>query len=72
MFTTPLRSEKMPPSAANVSGVAARSVAAISADQTKTLSSALHARARREQPEEDADDGNRYRAATDSPPRALS
>ena len=32
----------------------------------------LHARARREQPEKDADDGNRYRAATDSPPRALS
>ena len=35
---TPLRSEKIPPSAANVSGVAARSVAAMSADQTKTWS----------------------------------
>ena len=39
MFTTPLRSEKIPPSAANVSGVAARNVAAISADQTNACSS---------------------------------
>ena len=38
MFMTPLRSEKIPPSAANVSGVAARSVAAMSADQTKAWS----------------------------------
>ena len=38
MFTTPLRSEKSPPRAANVSGVDQRSVAAISADQTKTRS----------------------------------
>ena len=35
---TPLRSDRMPPSAANVSGVAKRSIAAISADQTKTSS----------------------------------
>ena len=39
MFTTPLRSEIMPPSAANSSGVAKRSIAAISADQVKTDSS---------------------------------
>ena len=39
MFTTPDRSEKRPPSAAKASGVANRSVAANSADQTTTLSS---------------------------------
>ena len=39
MFTTPERSLNMPPSAANVSGVAYRSIAARSADQTTTLSS---------------------------------
>src|SRR5919108_406655 len=38
MFTTPLRSENMPPSAANVSGVAYRSVAAVSADHVMTAS----------------------------------
>ena len=38
MFTTPLRSEKMPPIAANASGVAKRSIAAVSADQTTTCS----------------------------------
>ena len=38
MFTTPERSLNMPPIAANVSGVAQRSVAARSADQTTTLS----------------------------------
>ena len=36
MFTTPLRSENMPPIAANVSGVAHTSVAERSADQTTT------------------------------------
>ncbi len=39
MFTTPERSENMPPSEANASGVANRSIAARSADQTTTLSS---------------------------------
>ncbi len=38
MFTTPLRSENMPPIAAKISGVAQRSVAAIRLDQTKTAS----------------------------------
>ena len=38
MFTTPLRSEKMPPIAAKASGVAYRSIAAVSADQTITWS----------------------------------
>jgi hypothetical protein len=38
MFTTPLRSENIPPSAAKVRGVAQRNVAAINADQTKTPS----------------------------------
>ena len=38
MLTTPLRSEKRPPSAANVSGVANRSVAASSAPHAKTES----------------------------------
>ena len=38
MFTTPLRSEKRPPIAAKMSGVAKRSVAAVSADQAKTVS----------------------------------
>jgi hypothetical protein len=38
MFTTPLRSEKMPPMAAKASGVAKRSIAASSADQTTTWS----------------------------------
>ena len=38
MFTTPLRSEKMPPIAAKASGVAWRSIAAVSADQTITWS----------------------------------
>ena len=38
MFTTPLRSEKRPPIAAKVSGVAFTSIAAISADHTTTSS----------------------------------
>ena len=38
---TPLRSDTMPPSAAKASGVAKRSMAAISADQTKTSSRLL-------------------------------
>ena len=36
MFTTPLRSEIIPPMAAKASGVAKRSVAAASADQANT------------------------------------
>ena len=39
MFTTPERSENIPPSAAKMSGVAQRSIAAKSADQTTTVSS---------------------------------
>ncbi len=35
---TPLRSHRMPPIAANTSGVAKRSIAAIRADQTNTRS----------------------------------
>ena len=35
---TPLRSQMIPPSAANISGVAKRSIAATSADQTNTAS----------------------------------
>jgi hypothetical protein len=38
MLMTPLRSDRMPPIAANTSGVAKRSMAAISADHTKTRS----------------------------------
>ena len=38
MLTTPERSETTPPSAANTSGVAKRSIAAASADQTMTRS----------------------------------
>ncbi len=36
MFTTPLRSENMPPRAAKISGVAKRSMEAVSADHTTT------------------------------------
>ena len=36
MLITPLRSDTMPPSAANSSGVAKRSIEAISADHVKT------------------------------------
>jgi hypothetical protein len=39
MLTTPERSENIPPSAANTSGVAKRSIAASRADHTTTLSS---------------------------------
>src|SRR4029078_10062136 len=39
MFTTPERSENMPPSEANANGAGNRSIAARSADQTTTLSS---------------------------------
>ena len=38
MLITPLRSDRTPPRAAKVSGVAKRSIAAISADQTNTSS----------------------------------
>ena len=38
MFTTPERSETMPPNAPNTSGVANRSIAAASADHTTTAS----------------------------------
>ena len=38
-FTTPERSENMPPSAPKISGVAKRSIEAKSADQTTTVSS---------------------------------
>jgi hypothetical protein len=38
MFTTPLRSENIPPIAAKVSGVAKTSIEAISVDQVKTCS----------------------------------
>ena len=38
MLMTPLRSDRMPPIAANTSGVAKRSIAAISADHTNTRS----------------------------------
>ena len=39
MFTTPERSENIPPSAPKISGVAKRSIDAKSADQTTTVSS---------------------------------
>ena len=38
---TPLRSDRMPPIAAKMSGVAKRSMPAVSADQTKTRSRLL-------------------------------
>ena len=57
MFTTPLRSEKMPPIAANVSGVAARSVAAMSVDHTNGLLERRDLRPRREPAEQDAEGG---------------
>ncbi len=38
ILMTPLRSQMTPPSAANTSGVAKRSIAATSADQTNTAS----------------------------------
>ncbi len=41
MLITPARSDRMPPSAANASGVAKRSMAAISADHTNTSSRLL-------------------------------
>ena len=61
MFTTPLRSEKMPPIAAKASGVAKRSMAAVERRPDDDLIEVGDARARGEVAEPDAEHADRDR-----------